>query len=185
MVTCVALLRGINVGGRNSLPMAELKALFESLGAQEVRTYIQSGNVVFHASRKICQDMQLHLAEKIRQAKGYAIHVLMMEAGQFREIAAGNPFTADAEAGTTQHVGFLAAHPTSPDRGKLNALKISSEQFVLSDNAFYLHAPQGFGKSKLAAGAERAIGVPMTVRNWKTVCALRDMLEPMQDQDVL
>lgn len=180
MNTYVALLRGINVGGKNSLQMAELVAIMAELGAQDVTTYIQSGNVVFHASKKMFQYMQQHLAEQIRQVKGFAIHVLMMEAGQFTEIAACNPFTAGPEAGTTQHVGFLATRPSRPDVEKLYALKIASEQFVLCDKAFYLHAPQGFGKSKLAAGAEKAIGVPMTVRNWKTVCVLRDMLEPQQ-----
>jgi len=73
------------------------------------------------------------------------------------------------------HLFFLASSPTNPDLKKLNGIKAPSEKFHLVDQLFYLHAPEGIGRSKLAAGAEKILGVPMTGRNWKSVCSIRDL----------
>ena len=120
MQTWIALLRGINVGGRNTMPMAALATTLESAGCRSVRTYIQSGNVVFTSSSR--------------------------------------------------------SKPKSPDINGITKLAISSERFQLIDSVFYLHAPDGFGRSKLAAGAERKLGVPLTVRNYTTIHNLSEML---------
>jgi uncharacterized protein (DUF1697 family) len=95
---------------------------------------------------------------------------------ELEQAIAGNPFPqADAESSSV-HVGFLTSKPEKPNLEKLASLKIASEQYLLSDRVFYLYAPEGVGKSRLAAGAEKCLGVNMTDRNWRTVCKIREMI---------
>lgn len=89
-----------------------------------------------------------------------------------------NPFP-DADPAFL-HLGFLGAIPAHPDLAKLAGLKTENERFQLVDGVFYLHAPDGVGRSRLAAAAERLLGVPMTDRNWRTVCRLRDMARELK-----
>ncbi|HIA16949.1 MAG TPA: DUF1697 domain-containing protein, partial [Dehalococcoidia bacterium] len=88
---------------------------------------------------------------------------------------ASNPFPQAEEHPNTLHLYFLSEPPHDPDNDALNALKSDSEQFVLTDNVFYLHAPGGIGQSKLAARAERLLGVDATARNWRTVSKIEEM----------
>lgn len=173
MNTWIALLRGINVGSNRSLPMASLVALVERLGGGDVRTHIQSGNVVFrHADAR-------GLGERLRDAiaaeRGFAPDVLVFDAARLRAIAAANPFPEADAAPTTVHVFFLAAPPVAPDLDALERHRGGRERYVLGEHAFYLHTPDGFGKSSLAARTEKALGVPATARNWRTVAALLAM----------
>ncbi len=179
--TCaaVAMLRGINVGGHKLLPMAELKHILMSLGVQDVQTYIQSGNAVFCCSTNRLPEIGKGLTEEIRHRKGDEIRVLIYPAGQYNDILAANPLADLSNDSTKLHAGFLLEQANKADHAALARLKRDSEQFYLGEKAFYLYAPEGIGKSKLAAGAEKAIGVAMTMRNWKTACTLRDMLANM------
>lgn len=168
----IALFRGINVGGNNALPMKALVSLLEDIGAKQVRTYIQSGNAVFHSAEKNATQLSKQLAAEIKVRHGFEPHVLLIGIEAINTAIAQNPFPeAEADPGSL-HLGFLAATPKHPDLEKLNSLKKASERFHLSDNVFYLHAPEGVGRSKLAANAEKLLGVPMTDRNWRTVCKI-------------
>lgn len=180
MKSYVALLRGINVGGKNSLPMAELVSMLEALGAKEVKTYIQSGNAVFRGTAELKKKIQQKLPAEISKHKGFDIQLMVMDADKYAGIIAANPYAVIPEAGSIVHVGFLAEAPNKPDMEKLEKLKTGSEQFHLAADAFYLHAPDGFGKSKLANGAEKALGVPMTIRNWKTVCKIDELAKQVK-----
>ncbi len=174
----VILLRGINVGGRNSLPMKQLVAILEGLGCQGVKTYIQSGNAVFQSKRSTSRLTTL-LKEEIKRDSGFEPHVLVLETDELAAAIAANPFP-EAEADPKGlHFGFLEAVPTDPDLAKLNALKSETERFRLIDRVFYLHAPDGVGRSKLAANSERLLGVAMTDRNWRTVSKIRDLVEDL------
>jgi uncharacterized protein (DUF1697 family) len=175
MTAYVALLRGINVGGNSSLPMKELIAALEEAGARRVRTYIQSGNAVFESSEPNQARLAERISSEIRRRRGFEPHVHLLTVDALADAIAGNPFPEAASAPTTLHVGFLSVPPPSPDLEKLSALRKESERFRLSGSLFYLHAPEGVGRSKLAANAERLLGVPMTVRNWRTVCKVMDM----------
>jgi len=172
----VALFRGINVGGRNSLPMRELRALLEDIGCAQVRTYIQSGNTVFR-----CADDTISLADRIRRSVeerfGFAPHVLVLEAERFRMIAGANPFPDAIDDPKGLHVWFLAGAPDAPDTDTLESLCTPSERFRLTDSAMYLHAPDGIGRSRFASRAERCLGVPATARNWRTVSKLLELLD--------
>lgn len=179
MKTLIALFRGINIGGNNLLPMKELASLLESLGAREVRTYIQSGNAVFRTSAKDIDLFAERITTEIGKRYGFESHVLMLTPEELARAVAANPYPEAAGDTATLHLGFLAATPTNPDLAKLAALRTGRERFHLNDNVFYLHLPDGAGRSKLAAGAEKALGVPMTARNWKTVCKLLEMAEAL------
>jgi uncharacterized protein (DUF1697 family) len=90
-----------------------------------------------------------------------------------------NPFAEAATDPGALHAGFLAAAPENPNLKTLASLKTDSERFHLVDKVFYLHAPEGIGRSKLAARAEKLLGVPMTDRNWRTVCKIREMAKAL------
>jgi uncharacterized protein (DUF1697 family) len=174
MYRWVALFRGINVMGRNTLPMKELAAILEGLGAERVRTYIQSGNAVFEHADWAAGKLAGRLARAVEERRGFTPEVLLLSPSDLDAAVAGNPFPEAEAVPSTLHVGFLASDP-APDLKKLDALRSPSERYRLAGRVFYLHAPDGYGKSKLAAGAEKAVGVPMTVRNWRTVQAIREL----------
>ena len=100
--------------------------------------------------------------------------------GELERVMARNPFPEAESDPKTLHLGFLASVPNNPDLDKLETLKSDTERFRLIDTVFYLHAPDGIGRSKLAARAERLLGVPMTDRNWRTVVKLREMANELQ-----
>lgn len=177
MSTYIALFRGINIGGHHLLPMKELAAILQELGATGVRTYIQSGNAVFRSRKRDAASIADRLTAEIGRRHGFEPHVLIIEPQTLARVMADNPFPDALSDPGTLHVGFLAATPTKPDLSKLAGLKQESERYHLGDGVFYMHLPEGAGRSKLAAGAEKALGVPMTGRSWKTVCRLKEMVE--------
>lgn len=175
MNSYIALLRGINVGGNRTLPMKELVAILEGLGAQGVRTYLQSGNALFRSDEQDPSDLAQRLAAAIGARRGFEPLVLILGRDALRKAMEENPFP-EAEADPTHlHLGFLAARPANPDLAKLAGLKRESERFHLGDRVFYLHAPDGVGRSRLAASTERLLGEAMTDRNWKTVVRLGEL----------
>jgi uncharacterized protein (DUF1697 family) len=155
--------------------MKELVAILEELDGSNVKTYIQSGNVVFQCAQKAASQLASKLGIEINKRRGFAPHVLLLSLKEIEQAIAANPFPEAESDPTSLHLGFLDAVPTQPDLKKLESLKTKSERFALNDRVFYLHAPDGIGRSKLAANAERALGVAMTDRNWRTICKVRDM----------
>jgi uncharacterized protein (DUF1697 family) len=175
MKTYIALLRGINVGGKNALPMKELVALLENLDLQNVTTYIQSGNVVFRSNEKNPSGLSSKISTEIKRSHGFEPHVLLLGIEEMEKVIESNPFPEAESEPKTLHVYFLAALPGNPDLKALDSLKKESERFELKGNVFYLHAPDGIGRSKLAANAEKLLGVATTARNWRTVCKIMAM----------
>jgi uncharacterized protein (DUF1697 family) len=175
MHTYIALFRGINVGGKNSLPMKDLTSIFAILGASNAKTYIQSGNVVFQISSKDISSFSKRLGSEIKERRGFEPQILVIEPSQVETAMTNNPFPEAESEPSSLHLGFLAFPPENPDLKKLESLKKDSERFCLIDRIFYLHAPEGVGRSKLAASSEKLLAVPMTDRNWNTVCKLKEM----------
>lgn len=171
----VALFRGINVGGNNPLPMKELVAALENIGARKVRTYIQSGNAVFERAEPNGGDLSRQLSAEIDKRCGFAPQVLLLTREALANAIAENPFPEAAIDPSSLHLGFLASAPERPNLEKLSALRKDGERYWLAERVFYLHAPAGVGRSQLAANAEKLLGVAMTVRNWKTVCKVMEM----------
>ena len=175
MSICIALFRGVNVGGNNLLPMKELVAIMEGLGVQKIKTYIQSGNAVFQSTEKDLSQISRKITAEIKNRHGFEPHILLLELEEIKKAIEGNPFPeAETDPGNL-HLGFLASRAEYPDLEKLSLLQKERERFQLTDRVFYLHAPEGVGRSKLAARAEKLLGVPMTDRNWRTVCKIMEM----------
>ncbi len=175
MNTYIALFRGINVGGSNILPMKELVALLQSLGCENVRTYIQSGNAVFRHAEHSPPRLSASIRAALRDSHGFAPDVLILTADRLERAVASNPFP-DAETEPSKlHLFFLAAVPDNPDIDSLQKMRAGSERFVLKGDVAYLHAPDGIGRSRLAARLEKALGVSGTGRNWRSVCKILEM----------
>jgi uncharacterized protein (DUF1697 family) len=175
MNTYIALFRGINVGGNRSLPMKELVAALEGMGARKVRTYIQSGNAAFESAEMNSARLSKQLAAEIMKRRGFEpyVHILTLEA--LDKAIVENPFPEAAIDPSSLHLGFLAFPSKNPDLKTISSLRKESERFCLTSGVFYLHAPEGIGRSKLAASSEKLLGVPMTDRNWRTVCKVMEM----------
>jgi uncharacterized protein (DUF1697 family) len=170
----VALFRGINVGGKHILPMQALREILAACDCEDVQTYIQSGNAIF-SSAVAASGLSANITHAIEERFGFAPQVLLLTVDRFMAIAAANPFT-DADANPKcLHVWFLAENPRAPNLDALNDLKVESERFLLKDDAFYLYAPDGIGRSKLAAKVDRHLGVATTARNWRTVCKIIEL----------
>ncbi len=176
MNTWIALYRGINVGGHNSLPMKALQALLEKNGCVGVRTYIQSGNVVFESPLRDAAAVEAQLTKLVARSRGFAPRVLVLSRREFERAAASNPLPEAKDNPKSVHLFFLATPPSAPDRKGLDALRSGRERFVLKSKVLYVYTPDGFGKSKLGTRAERLLGVDATARNWNTVTALLELV---------
>ena len=175
MKTYIALFRGINVGGRHILPMKELVALLEDLGCSKVKTYIQSGNAVFESKESNPSQLSNKISAEIKKRRGFEPFVLLLSRKEMEKVIANNPFPVGEKDSKILHVGFLTSTPKSIDMKMLEGFRASSEQYRLIENIFYLYAPEGIGRSKLAVNTERALGVPITDRNWGTVCKIMEL----------
>jgi uncharacterized protein (DUF1697 family) len=177
MKTYIALFRGINVGGTNVLPMKDLVTIFENIGSQNVKTYIQSGNAVFQNKEENASLLSNKIRAAIKESHGYEPQVLLLTPEEMARAIESNPFPEAESEPKTLHVHFLASMPKNPDLGALESIKSDRERFALKDKVFYLHAPDGIGRSKLAANTEKLLGVAITSRNWRTVCKVMTMLK--------
>jgi len=173
MATWVALLRGIG-GGIRSLEMKKLVRALEGIGLENIRTYIATGNVVF-TSRQTAPRLSQAIQDCIEAKFGFISKTIVLSPQDLAKAAAGNPYPQAHENHKSLHLFFLAAPAKAAKLDTMNELKTASEQFVLKDKVFYFYAPDGVGTSKLAARAERLLGVDATARNWRTVCKLVEM----------
>jgi uncharacterized protein (DUF1697 family) len=173
MATWIALLRGIG-GNIRPLEMKKLVRALEGIGLQNVRTYIATGNVVF-TSRKKAAQLSKDIEACIEAKFGFVSKTFVLSPTELVEAAARNPFPQATENHKSLHLFFLAAPVKSLNLDEMNALKKTSEEFVLNGKVFYFYAPEGFGTSKLGARIGRFIDVDMTARNWRTVQKLIEL----------
>lgn len=170
MNTYISLFRGINVGGNNILPMKALTLLCQSLGAEQIKTYIQSGNLIYQHSRDLTQE----IITKITQEHGFTPQVLTLPVGTYNYLVEENPYQ-DKEAKCV-HCFFCFPNVEKADLEKIAELKADSEHYLITEKAFYLFAPDGIGRSKLAAKVEKLLGVSTTARNLNTLNKIRAMI---------
>jgi uncharacterized protein (DUF1697 family) len=172
----VALLRGINVGGSNMLPMKDLAAMFTKAGASSVTTYIQSGNVVFRAERALATRIPGAVAKAITARTKMRIPILVRSAGDLARIAENNPFIERGVAIDKLHVVFLAEAPSEAATRELDPKRSPPDEFVVRGAEIYLHCPNGFGRTKLSnAYFDTKLHTISTVRNWRTVLKLCEL----------
>ena len=191
MATHVALLRGINVGGRNKVPMADLREVVGSLGHTGVTTYIQSGNVLFTAAGTSTEKMAAALESAITDRFGIWASVVVLSKDELAAILDANPYPDETNPKLV-HVVFLGAEPPADLLDRLSAAqaaaaaKGSRDAMTAIGTALFLHTPDGFGNSDLAQKLFRIIGTPSerkkpavaaTARNWATAAKLLALCE--------
>lgn len=155
--------------------MQELILLFEAQGCTDVRTYIQSGNVVYRHARGNVRSLAEDIGSAILASHGFQPRTRILTRDDLEQAVAANPFPQAADNPKTLHLYFLADLPTSPELDAMTAIKADNEKFSLADKVLFLHAPDGIGRFKLAEKVERLLGVQATARNWRTVNKVLEM----------
>jgi uncharacterized protein (DUF1697 family) len=171
------LLRGINLGPRNRVPMAGLRAALEDAGFEDVKTYLQSGNVVLSSKAKLEQTAR-EVERLVQEAFGLDIPVVARTGAQLARVVARNPLGDVATDPKRYQVSFLDGQLPAASKQKLEQARIDSERFVVHGREIYAWHPDGVAGSKLwAALAGRDLGVTATARNWTTVTKLLELVE--------
>ena len=165
----IALFRGINVVGNKILPMASLVGHLEALKLKNIKTYIQSGNVVFDTRHTNLTSLKASIVARIEEEHGFAPKLLLLSPDALQKAISDNPFPHAAPEPKSLHFFFLDKPSTNPNTKALESAKAETESYVLTDLVFYLHAPDGIGRSKLASTVEKRLGVTATARNLRTV----------------
>lgn len=177
MATYISMLRGINVSGKNMIRMADLTSLYQSLGFENVTTYLQSGNVVFDSDAPDTAELSARIVAEINRKMGYSIAVLVCTVDYVGELINANPFVSENEDDPTKLLITFLKQPPSEER--MNALKVpdgETAQLVWGKQAIFLYCPDGYGQTKLSnTFFERKLAVSATTRNWNTVRALYKM----------
>ena len=170
MIIYISMLRGINVGGHKKVKMVELKNLYESLGFNDVKTYIQSGNIIFKTNNKYNSSSVLikKIELTIKEVYGFEVHVFIRSITELERIIKTNPFI-ELDA-SKLHVTFLSDHPTNINIKEINKVKNEIEKYFFFDKEIYLFLPKGYGRTKLSNDFfEKKLSVNATTRNWRTV----------------
>lgn len=170
MTRCAVLLRGINVGGRNRLPMADLTALLTGLGYADVSTYLQSGQA-FVSTDDAPAAVESAVAAALQERLGLTLEVMVRTHGELAAVAAANPYPDAVAEPKTLHVVLVDG---TPDLTRVPALAkgLGTDRFAVVEGAVYLHTPDGLGRSVLGGVDWRRTGVRATARNWATMQVL-------------
>jgi uncharacterized protein (DUF1697 family) len=169
MARLVALLRAVNVGGRNKVPMADLRALATSLGYDDPVTYVQSGNLLVTTAARPAT-VERALTDAIEREMGVTTTVMVRTAAEMASIAAADPYADEADP-TKRSTVFLTAAPAEP--GALSPDRFAPDRFTVIGRELYLHLPNGMGRATFSMPVvERALQVRGTARNATSVAKL-------------
>jgi uncharacterized protein (DUF1697 family) len=181
-ITYLALLRGINVGGKNKLPMNELTGIFAGAGCADVRTYIQSGNVLFKATAKLAAELPDRIAARIAEQFGYRTPVVLRTTAELADVVAGNPFLKQGGDKDLLHVLFLSSLPSQELISSLDPGRSPPDAFLVKGREVYLQLPNGVARSKLTnAYFDSKLKTNSTGRNWRTVTTLLELMNGSSD----
>jgi uncharacterized protein (DUF1697 family) len=172
------LLRAVNVGGNNKVPMARLRELATDLGYTDVATYVQSGNLIVTATTTKPAEVERAVSAAIRDDLGVDVAVIARTRKELAAVIAANPFEGIADDPKRLLVNFLTAQPAADAVKALDRKEFLPERYEFGDRCMYQWFPDGVGRSKLATAPwDRRLGVQGTGRNWRTVLTLVDMLD--------
>jgi uncharacterized protein (DUF1697 family) len=175
----VALLRGVNVGGKNMVPMKDLAAMFVKAGCKDVTTYIQSGNVVFSAPAAVAKKLAAQISAAIEKKWGYKVPIVLRNNEQLAATIVGHSFIKAGKDPKSCHVMFLADEPTPQAVAALDPNRSPGDFFEVSGGEIYLHLTNGVAKIKLTnAYFDSKLKTICTGRNWATVLKLHEMSAP-------
>jgi len=178
MPVAIALLRGVNVGGKHALPMVTLREVCEGLRWRDVATLIQSGNVVFRCERQELAKAGEALRDAVQARMGFGPEVVVRSAAEMRAALEACPFE---DEGKRIVIMFLAGVPSAAARKAVEALRPEPERVAMTQREVYAHYPLGIGTSKFAfTKVEKAVGVPGTARNLNTVIKLVEMADALE-----
>jgi uncharacterized protein (DUF1697 family) len=172
----VALLRSVNVAGHGRLAMQELRASFEALGATDVTTYIQTGNVLFSTASKSEKGIATAVEQRLAEDFGDAPAVLVRSVADFRRIGSSSPYAKAGADPARHHVTFLATAPTKAALAALTLPPSGRDELVIDGKEIYVHTPDGYANTKYTGTfLERRLDVVSTTRNWNTVTKLSEL----------
>lgn len=172
MKTYIVLLKGINVGGQKKIKMADLKLLLEKAGFGEIRTYIQSGNLIFKSTMD-SQEIAERIHQIIKHNYGFEMELIILTKDNLDQILSNNPFVSIVKDISKLHVTLLREHPDNDKVTQIRDYEDEPNEFVIRDNLIYLYCPDGYGRVKINnTFFERKLKVGATTRNWKTMLAL-------------
>ncbi len=175
----VALLRGINVGGKHKLPMKRLVTMFEDAGCTNVRSFIQSGNVLYEAGSALARRIPVTIGEAIAEEFGFEVPVITRSADELRRAIRANPFLEKGGDESALHVAFLADRPAKAKVSGLDPDRSPPDDFAVRGREVYLRCPNGVGRTKLTnAYFESKLGTRSTMRNWRTALKVRELAVP-------
>lgn len=173
----VALLRGISVGPHKRMKMEALQRSLRELGFEDVKTYIQSGNVVFKTASPHTTRLANKIEKKLLSAFGFPVPVIVRTPAELKKVLQNNLFLQEAGMDSSKlHVTFLSGSTEKTVLKSLDTIAAGSDRARWNGKEIYLHCPNGYGETKLSNGAlEKVLSVQATSRNWKTVTKLYEM----------
>lgn len=175
-IRSIALLRGINVGGKNKLPMTVLAAMFTKAGCTEVQTYIQSGNVVFKTAAGADRKIAAAVSKAIQAQCHLTVPVVVRTGAQMAAVLNANPFLRKSVPAESLHVMFLGDAPAAALVAGLEPDRSPGDKFIVRGSEIYLHLPNGAARTKLTnAYFDAKLRTVSTMRNWRTVLTLAEM----------
>jgi len=173
--TYVALLRGINVGGRKTVPMAELRSALTELGLEDVATYIQSGNVVFRGTQGATK-LTDGIERCVEETFGLDVRATLRTRDELAAVGNGNPFLERGADPAKLHVVFLDRKPAAKAVAELDPDRSPPDEFEVRGREIYLYLPNGMGRTKLSGDYfEHRLSVVATARNWRTALKLVEL----------
>ena len=177
MPVYVALLRGINLGGHKKIKMDELRASLAAMGFAEVKTYIQSGNVVFKAAKISDKALSRKIEASILSNFGHSVSVIIRTAEEIQQVISNNPFLKEPDVDPTKlHVMFLSEPPAQSAVKELETFVLKPDQFRSLNKELYFYLPNGVAESAvMKKPIDRVLAIPTTMRNWRTVNTVQQM----------
>ncbi len=177
MKTYIAILRGINVSGHKLIKMEALRKMFENLNFKNIKTYIQSGNVLFQFKKTKSDKLEKMIVIKIREYFAFDVSVMVKGLDEIITVLENNPFVIKRKEDITKlHVTFLSGEPLDEAMEKIKSLQYQPDEFIVSGNVIYLFCPNGYGNTKLNNNFfENKLKLVATTRNWKTINELSNI----------
>jgi uncharacterized protein (DUF1697 family) len=180
MPVIISMLRGINVGASNRIKMDALRGVYEALGLEDVRTYVQSGNVVFYTEQGDLAGLASRIEDGIERAFGFRSTVILRSAADMTDVVARNPFAERPDLdGAKLLVTFLAFDPDPELIERIRALRTDLEEVYIDGRELFVYFPNGIAKSKLPANLDKILKIPSTSRNWNSVTKMLEMAETL------
>ena len=179
MNTYIALLRGINVGGHKKVPMAELRTLLTKSGLDNVKTYIQTGNIIFQSNYISTQSLEDHIQKSIIDHFGFDVSVLVKTRGQLLTIFNNCPFSEEKKV--KSYFAILSEYPKEELVEEASQKAYENEVYLIQNDCIYFFCANGYGKAKFNLNFfERKLNVSATARNYKTMVKLLSLSETNQ-----